>query len=120
MKILVIDDEKDIVDSLRDILEEQGHVVLTAGNGMEGLKHLEQTSNPFGLIIVDLTMPVMDGERFLEAFSERAEASTTPVIVMTATPRIPTSVLPVQILRKPLELEHMLKMVRDLPTPPSK
>src|SRR4051794_4685989 len=114
MKILVIDDEKDIVESLREILEEQGHAVAVAGNGAEGLKHIDQASEGFRLVIVDLTMPVMDGERFLEAFSDRPEAATPSVIVMTATPRIPTSVLQLQILRKPVELEHLLKMVREI------
>jgi CheY-like chemotaxis protein len=112
MNILVIDDEEEIVESIQEILEDIGYTVSTAGNGAEGLERLNSApENGFGLILLDLMMPVMDGERFLEALSERGKDSKTPVIVMTASQRIPTSVLPVQILRKPIELDYLLKMV---------
>jgi two-component system nitrogen regulation response regulator NtrX len=115
MKILVIDDEKAIVESILEVLEEQKHEVTTAHNGREGLACLDRApEGGFRLILLDLMMPVMDGERFLEALSERKEATTASVIVMTASQRIPTSVLPLRILRKPIELDYLLKMVEEI------
>lgn len=115
MNILVIDDEKSIAEAIRDYLEEEGHAVWTAPNGSEGLGCLEHApSGGYRLILVDLMMPVMDGEQFLEALSERADARAASIIVMTASQRIPTSVLPVQILRKPIELDHLARMVSEI------
>ena len=114
MNILVIDDERDIVQAIQDILMSQGHQVWTAANGKLGLEQLDQApEGGFRLILLDLMMPVMDGERFLEALSERKEAKTASIIVMTASHRIPTSVIPLQILRKPLELDHLLNLIEE-------
>jgi DNA-binding response OmpR family regulator len=114
MNILVIDDEREIVEAIEEILLEQGHRVVTASQGAQGLKLLDQApEGGFQLILLDLMMPVMDGERFLEALSERKDAKNAAIIVMTASQKIPTSVLPVQILRKPIELDHLLQMVQE-------
>ena len=58
-KILVIDDDPDILDALTMILESQGYAVVTAQNGLEGLARLE-AEKP-NLMILDLLMPKMDG-----------------------------------------------------------
>lgn len=116
MTILVIDDEKEIVEAIQEILEDQGHRVLTAANGAEGIRRLDAApAGGIQLILLDLMMPIMDGERFLMALSERSEAETLSVIVMTASNRIPTSVLPLRILRKPIELDHLLEKVIETP-----
>jgi DNA-binding response OmpR family regulator len=120
MNILVIDDERDIVQAIRDILAAQGHRVSTASNGKIGLEQLDQApEGGFQMILLDLMMPIMDGERFLEALSERKEAKTASIIVMTASHRIPTSVIPLQILRKPLELDHLLNLVEEVRVAPT-
>lgn len=117
MNILVIDDEVEILGAIRDALVEDGHTVATATQGAEGLHRLGQppASGPFDVVLVDLMMPVMDGEGFLEALSELEDAQRPSVIVMTASRRIPTSVLPIRILRKPIELEHLLRMIQEKP-----
>jgi CheY-like chemotaxis protein len=80
MNVLVIDDEREIVQAIRDVLLEQGHQVWTATNGVPGLKQLDQApEGGYQLILLDLMMPVMDGERFLEALSERKEAKNLSV-----------------------------------------
>lgn len=108
MTILVIEDEHGIREGIQLILEDRGHRVTAAKNGSEGLALL-----PADLIILDLMMPVMDGERFLQELSERTEYSMIPVIVMTASRHIPTSVLPIRILRKPIDLDYLLKLVEE-------
>ena len=58
-KILLVDDDPDILDALSMILEAQGYQVVTAGDGLEGLANLK-AENP-SLLILDLLMPKMDG-----------------------------------------------------------
>lgn len=114
MNILVIDDERDIVQAIQDVLVSQGHHVSTAANGKLGLEQLDLApEGGFQLILLDLMMPIMDGERFLEALSERKEAKSASIVVMTASQLIPTSVIPLQILRKPVELDHLLSLVEE-------
>ena len=81
VKILAIDDEPVIRDSIEAYLEDSGFKVLQAGDGQQGLTLFrEQTPD---LVLLDLRMPEMDGLAFLEAL--RQEASDTPVIVVSGT-----------------------------------
>ena len=78
-KILVVDDEQSMRDTLQIMLEKEGFEVDTAGDGREALKKFEQKR--FDLVITDLKMPGLDGIGMLNAFQNRGD---TPVIVMTA------------------------------------
>ncbi len=62
-KLLLVEDSKSIAAKLRDSLEKQGFDVDTAHNGMEALELFE--SNPYPVVLTDLEMPVMDGERLI-------------------------------------------------------
>ncbi len=70
--ILVIDDDSEITEALRRILEAEGHVVREASDGKTALRHF--AGNPADLVITDIYMPEMDGIEFLirvrEAFPE--------------------------------------------------
>ena len=59
--ILVVDDDPDIRDSLREVLEDEGYDVASVGNGREALDYLKQASPRPWVILLDLMMPVMDG-----------------------------------------------------------
>ena len=78
--ILVVDDDPDILDMLREALEGAGHRVLTARDGLEALERL-RTDRP-SLIFLDMRMPRMDGWEFARAARERG--NTAPVVVITA------------------------------------
>jgi DNA-binding NtrC family response regulator len=80
-KILVIDDEMDMLMMLRMLIEENtAYSVETTNNPSEGLKRLSDA--PFDLVITDLKMPAMDG---LELFQElKKTAPKLPVIIITA------------------------------------
>lgn len=69
LTVLCVDDEVNILNSLRRLLRPQGYRVLTAGSGAEGLAVLEQT--PVDLVLSDMQMPEMDGVRFLEQVKAR-------------------------------------------------
>ncbi|MEJ2012652.1 MAG: response regulator, partial [Anaerolineales bacterium] len=80
LNLLVVDDDEDILDLMRQLLEGQPYRVASAVDGQEALEALD--SDPPDLIMLDLLMPRMDGFEFLEALRESGHS--IPVIVLTA------------------------------------
>lgn len=76
--VLVVEDERDIRDLLRRYLERDGHAVLTAGTGAEGLRYLEESAAD--LVLLDLGLPDIDGTELLRF----ASVTGVPVIALTA------------------------------------
>ena len=81
-KILVVDDEKDIVDILKEILKHEGYDVETAFDGEEGLKKVVEIKPD--LVVADVMMPKMDGYEFVRKMKEDPSVSSIPVIFLTA------------------------------------
>jgi CheY-like chemotaxis protein len=108
--ILVVDDETDIREALRDALEFSGHPVVLAANGSEALATLPAIGCPC-IVLLDLMMPVMDGQEFLERFRILPAYSSVPVYLCTAGGR---SKLPGTqgLLRKPFELDELEALVQ--------
>ncbi len=78
-KILIIDDERSIRNTLKDILEFEKHQLILAENGIQGLEIA--ISSPFDLIISDIKMPEMDGIDLLNAlFEHKVE---TPIVMIS-------------------------------------
>ena len=80
MQILVVEDEQRMAELLRQGLEEEGHSVIVAGNGRDGLAMAE--SHPFDAIVLDVMLPVMDG--FSVARKLRGAHNQTPILMLTA------------------------------------
>jgi len=80
--ILVVDDDPDARTRLRTVLERNGWTVSEAGNGREALDIVAHA--PPQLILLDLTMPVMDGFAFLHELRQRPSCGDIPVVVLTA------------------------------------
>lgn len=81
-RILIVDDERDILEFVGYSLSKEGYEVYTAGNGEEGLKIAEKV-RPH-LIILDLMMPVMDGRETCEAIRRHPVLKDTMVIFLSA------------------------------------
>jgi CheY-like chemotaxis protein len=79
-KVLIVDDEANARNLLREILEPEGYQTLEAGNGQEALKLLE--SDPVDLIVSDRAMPGMGGLELLEALQKRGQS--IPAIIVSA------------------------------------
>lgn len=79
-KILILDDEENMLHMLKTILTKNGYDIATATNGIEGLEKIE--SNSFDTILCDLRMPEMDGLSFLKVLKEKNIHST--IIMMSA------------------------------------
>ncbi len=83
-RLLVVDDDPLLLKSLRDILEADGHVVVTASGGQAGLaefKAAQAAGKPFATVITDLGMPHVDGRAVAQGI--KAMSSRTPVIMLT-------------------------------------
>jgi len=80
MQVLVVEDERRMAELLRQGLEEEGHSVVVAGNGKDGLAMAE--SHPFDAIVLDVMLPEMDG--FSVARKLRAARNQTPILMLTA------------------------------------
>ena len=83
-KILVVDDDPDILDALTMILESQGYEVVTARDGVEGLANLKAETPD--LMILDLLMPKMDGFHVLKELQDPrwSKFKHIPVLVLTS------------------------------------
>lgn len=83
-KILVIDDDPDILDATTMILESQGYQVVTARDGIEGLAVLK-AENP-NLMILDLMMPKMDGFAVCKELQDPrwSKYKSTPILILTS------------------------------------
>src|ERR1043165_863029 len=82
--ILVIEDDEDISDSLRDLLEGEGYRVATAANGREGIDALKRQGRHPCMVLLDLMMPVMNGWQFLEVKGQDQGLAAIPVVVVSA------------------------------------
>ncbi|HMK37766.1 MAG TPA: response regulator, partial [Bacteroidota bacterium] len=80
-RILVVDDERDIVDLLRYNLAKEGYDVVTAYNGREAL---EKVSHPPDLVVLDVMMPVLDGFETCKKLKSDPRTSAIPVLFLTA------------------------------------
>jgi two-component system, OmpR family, alkaline phosphatase synthesis response regulator PhoP len=80
--ILVVDDEKDILDMLRYNLEKEGYAVHTARNGLQALERVEE--NVPDLIVLDIMMPEMDGLEVLKRLKKDPKAMHVPMLFLTA------------------------------------
>lgn len=81
-KILVVDDEPNIVQTLQDRLEMNEYIVVTASNGKEGLNVALKESPD--IILLDVIMPIMDGHEMLEALRRHPDGKDIAVIMLTA------------------------------------
>lgn len=85
ISILVVEDDVNLLTGIRDILELENYHVLTAQNGVEGLKVLEQAQDAVPDVIVsDVMMPFMDGFSFLERVRQNDAWGMIPFIFLTA------------------------------------
>lgn len=112
--IVIVEDDNAIRESLEELLTSEGYSVRTACHGGEGLTLIEQFSGKC-LVLLDLQMPVMNGEQLLDALSvhPNPEISKTPVIVLTARGE-PLRRTVAGFIRKPLNVDELLRTIAFL------
>jgi DNA-binding NtrC family response regulator len=118
MRVLIIDDEKSIRNTLKEILEYEDHEVVLAENGEQGLAALEQKEKPFDAVFCDIKMPGMDGIEVLEKI-QRIDDIDVPVIMISGHGNIDTAVECIKkgaydFIEKPLDLNRILITLRNV------
>ena len=111
--VLVVEDEFAIADLLEMVLTDEGHRVLTAANGRQGLERLAEGPRP-DLVISDYMMPVLDGAGLIRAMRESAAQRDIPCIVMSSMPEANVRERVAgyaAFVRKPFQLAAVLQLV---------
>jgi len=113
--VLLVEDEEDLRDMMREALEMNGYSVLAVEEGQQALDALGGIEHVC-LVLLDLVMPGMNGWDFFEKLREKPEYASVPVIVHSSAPdRAPAGVT--SVLRKPITLTNLLTIVRHYCAP---
>lgn len=110
--ILVVEDDHDTRVSLRNLLEGEGYFVFSATNGQRGLETLRRIKTPC-LILLDLMMPIMNGEDFLSAVDVDPHLSPIPIVLVSAFPERAKKLVAKAFVQKPIDLNALLHVVHQ-------
>ena len=109
MAVLIVDDDDDIRDTLKELCEDEGYDVVTAANGADAMRVLSGPILPC-VVILDLIMPLTTGNEVFALMQQDPRLAGVPVIVSTSDPsRAPSGVL---IMKKPIDLDRLLGVIR--------
>jgi len=110
-RILIVDDDADIRLILRSVLESYGYHCDEACNGLEGLEKIK--ANDYTLILLDYSMPVMNGLEVIQRLGQVSKSFRPPVVMMTANSDYTLQVQALDsgaaaVLSKPFDIDHVL------------
>jgi CheY-like chemotaxis protein len=111
--ILIVEDDSDLREALSEVLRDEGYSVAMAADGREALDRLRRHLRP-SLILLDLTMPVMNGWQFRAEQRQDPALSGIPVVVLSAGDHLAEQMIPLGIadyVRKPIELSRLLRLI---------
>jgi DNA-binding response OmpR family regulator len=112
-RILLVDDDPTVRDSLNDVLESEGYVVITAENGQQALELIDKL--PVDLVMLDLNMPIKNGWDTFERLT--AGRPLIPIIIATARPNQLFTALSAgaaALLEKPMDIPTLLQTIEKL------
>ena len=116
LKILIIDDNQELLAALYQFLSEKKYDVVSASDGLDGLKLLEAEKQGFDLIITDIVMPNISGLAIISIVKKKYPG--VPVIAITGWGEHPEMLaLEAQadlVLEKPFELDELDDAIKDL------
>jgi len=112
-RVLVVDDDASLRQSVAQVLEDEGYTVDHAPDGASALNRVEE--NRPDLILLDVLMPKMNGRQVLERLRGNQDTATIPILVMTAVSGIETNrsmaLGASDIVEKPFDLDELLNKV---------
>lgn len=110
--VLVVEDETDSRETLRELLELEGYRVETAANGREALDQLTAFGDQICVVLLDLFMPVMDGWQVIDELRADGRLANTKIVIITSAAHRAPAGLPV--FQKPLDMDKVMSTVDRL------
>lgn len=110
--ILLIEDDHDIRVAIRSTLEQAHYEVLSAPNGRSALEILKQFTPD--LIVLDMIMPIMDGEEFLQQKNKSPKLAEVPVVMISAFEEKLKVMTDGTKLKKPFDMEKLLSSIPEI------
>ena len=111
--IFIIEDDTDLRETMKELLEIEGFTVATAENGREGMKLIERNGKPC-LILLDMMMPVMNGWEFLETMQRDQQALLAKTRVAIVSAAVEMADLQQQygcsVLKKPVNVDRLFAL----------
>ena len=122
MKILVVDDSKDIAGLLSQVLSTVGHQVTTVNNGKESIDLL--MAQTYDIVFLDIAMPDFSGLDVISTLIEKQRLRSSPIVLFTATPITDAQVDDLiqkgvhSIIRKPVRLDALFAKIDEIAKTP--
>lgn len=111
--VLVVDDDADIRESVRELLEDAGYAVIVASDGQQAFDYLDSQPPP-DCVVLDLWMPVMDGWSLASEVLMGRLPSVPILVVTAANAQFAYPVPPRYVLRKPFDPDRLLNLIAEL------
>jgi CheY-like chemotaxis protein len=110
--VAIIEDDTEFRDMLRELLEEEKYRVVALSNGAEALETLRGDTLP-NVILLDVSMPVMDGFDFLRFRNDDPQLAAVPVVLVTnAKPHERPTIGVNDVVRKPIDIDEILFAIK--------
>jgi DNA-binding response OmpR family regulator len=114
-RVLVVEDDLEIRESVMEILEDHGYQPIGAENGLEALNKLREPGPPPCLILLDLMLPLMDGRAFRQEQLRNPEFASIPVVVISAfrdVSQVIHEMRVAELLKKPFKLTELINVTQ--------
>jgi CheY-like chemotaxis protein len=113
-QILVVEDDEDIREALKELLSDEGLETLLAANGQEAIDYLRGAIQLPDVILLDMMMPVKNGQQFRSEQMADERLRQIPVIVMTAKQEMDTSKMDAAgVIKKPITIPSLLTLIKN-------
>ena len=120
-RILVVDDDREIRETLVEVLGDCGYTAVGAADGEEALAQLRDPDDGWCVVLLDLMMPNMDGRQFRRCQIDDPDLAKIPVVIVSATNDVEKAASDLDVaahLTKPINLRRLVQMVeRFCPLP---
>jgi CheY-like chemotaxis protein len=115
----VVDVDGVLCDACGDVLRDAGHEVVCFSHGERALRCLRSARRP-DVVLLDLSMPVMDGREFIKEFEKRQELAGVPVLMITASQaQDGYPVPPERVIHKPFRVPSLLGLIETITAHPA-
>jgi CheY-like chemotaxis protein len=114
--VMIVEDDRDVLESMAEVLEDSDYHVMRAKHGAEALASLREGGHRPCVILLDIMMPVMDAWEFRAAQARDPVLGTIPVVVLSAHAKMQEAAADMHAagaLAKPVRLDALLATVRQ-------